>query len=294
RPPPGDRRPPRLPLVGRHPSACRLFGKVRRPLRPRRPRGLAHPRRAGRRLRHHPRRRGPHLVGDGGRPGRGLGAPALAPQAGPRRDHRASRRPPRAGDGTAAEGRPGGGRPAPRRPRLPPGGTGTMRDLRLPTWLVYLLAVFPLWFLLMGRASPDQVLWAAIAGPISLLLVRRILVSRSRTGLLRLARQAIGIALAFVFLFVPDAVRSTLDMAHRILRPVIPMQPGVVAIPIPFEGTLDLLVLLLHVTLTPGQFVVDYDLQKGILYVHAIDASDPDRIRSGVQEIHRKTRRLTG
>lgn len=169
-----------------------------------------------------------------------------------------------------------------------------MRDLRLPTWLVYLLAVFPLWFLLMGRASPDQVLWAAIAGPISLLLVRRILVSRSRTGLLRLARQAIGIALAFVFLFVPDAVRSTLDMAHRILRPVIPMQPGVVAIPIPFEGTLDLLVLLLHVTLTPGQFVVDYDLQRGRLYVHAVDASDPVRIRRGIQDLHRRGRRLIG
>jgi|GEM_PF-945093 len=169
-----------------------------------------------------------------------------------------------------------------------------MRDLRLPTWLVYLLLVFPLWILLMGRATADQMLWALVAGPVSLLLVRRILVSRSRTGLIRLARQVLGIVLAFFVLFVPDAVRSTLDMADRIIRPVIPMRPGVVAISIPFQGTLDLLILLLHVTLTPGQFVVDYDLGEGILYVHAIDASDPDRIRTGVQEIHRKTRRLTG
>lgn len=169
-----------------------------------------------------------------------------------------------------------------------------MRNVRLPVWLVYLLSVFPLWILLIGKASADQMLWAFLAGLATLPLVRRILVTKSRIGLLTLARRIVGLVLAFFFLFVPDAIRSTLDMADRIIRPVIPLRPGVIAIPIPFQGTLDLLVLLLHVTLTPGQFVVDYDVVEGILYVHAIDASDPDRIRVEVQELHRKTRRLTG
>lgn len=169
-----------------------------------------------------------------------------------------------------------------------------MRDVGLPPWLVYLLSVFPLWILLQGRASADQMFWALIAGLVTLPIVLRILASERRIGLLALARRIGGIVLAFFFLFIPDAIRSTLDMADRIIRPVIPLRPGVIAIPIPFEGPLDLLILLLHVTLTPGQFVVDYDVVEGILYVHAIDASDPERIRTNVQEIHRKTRRLTG
>ncbi|HLV60982.1 MAG TPA: Na+/H+ antiporter subunit E, partial [Fredinandcohnia sp.] len=103
-----------------------------------------------------------------------------------------------------------------------------------------------------------------------------------------------GLVVAYFWLFVPDAVRSTLDMSWRLLRPSIPLRPGIVAVDVPLGDPVEILFLINHITLTPGQFVVDYDLQRGRLYVHAVDASDPVRIRRGIQDLHRRGRRLIG
>ncbi len=169
-----------------------------------------------------------------------------------------------------------------------------MRDLRLPVWSVYLLSVFPIWTLTVGTFSPSQMGWALVAGIATLPLVRRIIDLHASIGVLRMLRRAGGLVVAYFWLFVPDAVRSTLDMSWRLLRPSIPLRPGIVAVDVPLGDPVEILFLINHITLTPGQFVVDYDLQRGRLYVHAVDASDPVRIRRGIQDLHRRGRRLIG
>lgn len=169
-----------------------------------------------------------------------------------------------------------------------------MRDIRIPLWLAYLVSVLPIWGLTMGSFSLPQLVWALATGIATLPLVRRILDLRDRVGILYFLRRAGGFFLAFFGLFVPDAIRSTLDMAWRLLQPTVPMRPGIVAVSIPFEDPVEVLLLINHITLTPGQFVVDYDLERGRLYVHAIDASDPERIRHQLRELHRRGRRLMG
>lgn len=169
-----------------------------------------------------------------------------------------------------------------------------MRDIYLPLWLVYLLAVFPIWILTMGTFEPTQMVWALLAGVATLPLVRRILDLRDRVGLFRIVRRTAGLFVAFFGLYIPDAIRSTLDMSWRLVRPTVPMRPGIVAVDVPLGDPVEVLFLLNHITLTPGQFVVDYDLEEGRLYVHAIDASDPARIRREIQELQRRGRRLIG
>lgn len=172
-------------------------------------------------------------------------------------------------------------------------GTGEMRDIFLPLWLVYLLSVFPVWMLLAGSFESSQMIWALATGLLTLPLINRILELRRRVGILRILRRMSGVIIAFFLLFVPDAVRSAMDMAWRLIRPTVPMRPGIVAVSLPLQDRFELLLFLNHVTLTPGQFVVDYDLEEGRLYVHAIDASHPEKIRAELQALHRKGRRLT-
>src|SRR5690606_26041516 len=130
-----------------------------------------------------------------------------------------------------------------RKRKLPPGGAGRgsglgrreeMKDIRTPLWLAYLLAVLPVWILTMGTYSKVQMLWALAAGIATLPLVRRILDLRDRVGLFRIIRRSGGILLAFFVLYIPDAIRSTLDMAWRLILPTVPMRPGIIAVEVPF------------------------------------------------------------
>ena len=71
------------------------------------------------------------------------------------------------------------------------------------------------------------------------------------------------------------------------------MKPGIVAIPLRFRGSFDELVVSNHIMLTPGSLLVDIDTERGLVFVHHIDASDPARIRREMQELHlRAVRRL--
>lgn len=169
-----------------------------------------------------------------------------------------------------------------------------MREIRIPLWLAYLLAVLPIWILTIGNYSVTQLVAALVTGIATLPLVRRILDLRDRVGMFRTLRRAGGILVAFFGLFVPDAIRSTLDMAWRLLQPTVPMQPGIVAVDVPFKDNVELMFLINHITLTPGQFVVDYDLDRGRLYVHSIDSGDPERIRREIRRLHLRGRRLMG
>jgi len=165
--------------------------------------------------------------------------------------------------------------------------------IRVPAWLLYLLALLPLWVVASGRWHPVQLGWGLLVAILTLPLSWRLFNLGRRWPLRDVLYGLVGAVRVFFVLFVPDAVRSSLDMARRVAQPVIPMKPGIVAIPIRFHGPLDAFLLLGHVALTPGQFVVDLDDQRGLIFLHAIDVHDPEAVRRQVQEIHvRALRRL--
>ncbi|WP_373046845.1 Na+/H+ antiporter subunit E [Vulgatibacter sp.] len=160
--------------------------------------------------------------------------------------------------------------------------------IRIPGWLIYLLALLPLWVVAAGSFHPVQLGWGLVVGLVTLPLSWRIFDLHRAYDAGALAHGIFGGFRFFVVDFVPDAIRSTLDMSRRVVQPVVPMRPGVIAVPLRFRGNADALFLTNDVTLTPGQLVIDIDEERGILYVHAIDAHDPDRIRRDVQAVHRK------
>lgn len=173
-------------------------------------------------------------------------------------------------------------------------GRRAMPPGRTPLWAVYLGAVVLLWVANTGRLHLEDLLLSLAVGAATLPVTYRPLDLGRRVHLLRILRQVLGFAVAMVVLFLPDAVLSTWDMTRRIVRPKIPLAPGIVAIPIDFGSSIDTLLLSNHLTLTPGQFVVDFDFERGLLYLHAIDARDPERIRAEVQRLHRRARRIVG
>ena len=160
-------------------------------------------------------------------------------------------------------------------------------------WLIYLPAAVFLWISVSGRATPLQLGWGLVVGLLTMPLCWGIFSLEKRIDPRAFLYGAWGWISWFLFLFIPEAVLSSLDMARRVVQPVIPMRPGIVAVPIRFRGTADALMLTNHVTLTPGTIVVDVDEQGGWFYVHTIDASDPERLRRDVQHLQEQVvRRL--
>jgi multicomponent Na+:H+ antiporter subunit E len=160
--------------------------------------------------------------------------------------------------------------------------------IRVPGWLIYLVFLLPLWIIASGRWHVVQFAWGVLIGLLTLPIAWRIFELGRWWPLGPLLWGLLGIVRSFFVLFIPDAVRSSIDMANRIIRPVVPMAPGIIAIPVRFRGPVDAFLLVSHITLTPGQIVVDIDEERGLLFLHAIDARDPDAIRRHVQETHRQ------
>lgn len=162
--------------------------------------------------------------------------------------------------------------------------------MRVPAWFLYVPAISLFFAVTTGDLHPVYLVEGAIVGLLTLPLVWRLFDLSRAVDLFALLRAVVQFVWAFFTLFIPQALISSLDMARRVLSPTIPMAPGIVAIPLRFEGPLDALFLQNHVTLTPGAMVVEYDEDRGILYLHTIDARDPEKVIREVQTTHRKGR----
>lgn len=162
--------------------------------------------------------------------------------------------------------------------------------MRPPGWLLYIPAVSLFFGVAAGDLHPIVLLEGAVAGLLTTPMVWRLLDLSRRIDLGLLLRGTLRFCWTFTTLFIPQAFVSSIDMARRVVSPVIPMCPGVVAIPIDFEGPLDALLFQNHLTLTPGAMVVEYDQPTGVLYLHTIDATDPEKVRRDVQETYRRAR----
>jgi len=158
--------------------------------------------------------------------------------------------------------------------------------MKLPGYFIYVIMLVPVWSVASGSVHPVQLaigaLWALATVPIASKLLR--LPKRGDRLVPWLARLArfVGYSLTS---FVPQAFRSSLDMAYRVVKPSIPMRPGIVAVPIEAKSDISVLFIVNHVILTPGQLVVDIDGERRIVYVHSIDVGDPERLKRELVEL---------
>lgn len=84
--------------------------------------------------------------------------------------------------------------------------------------------------------------------------------------------------IAYGFLYIPylfvQIVRANLDVASRIVRPRIPIRPGIVTVTTRLRSPLGRAILANSITLTPGTLSVEIEGDR--LYIHWIDVEDPD------------------
>ncbi|HBA84441.1 MAG TPA: Na+/H+ antiporter subunit E [Verrucomicrobia bacterium] len=87
----------------------------------------------------------------------------------------------------------------------------------------------------------------------------------------------------FALYFAWLVIVANVKVARTVLSPGMKLQPGIIAVPLSVEK--DSLVVLLAnlVTLTPGTLSMEISRDRRTLYVHALDASDPDAVRRDIK-----------
>jgi multicomponent Na+:H+ antiporter subunit E len=84
--------------------------------------------------------------------------------------------------------------------------------------------------------------------------------------------------LLYLVVFVRDLVVANVDVAWRVLHPSLPIDPGVVEVPLRVSTEAGITTIANSITLTPGTLTMDYNRETNTLYVHSIDGGDPEAV----------------
>ncbi|BBE30954.1 cation:proton antiporter [Tepiditoga spiralis] len=132
-------------------------------------------------------------------------------------------------------------------------------------FLSVFLVTYAIWITLTGFTSEEFLVGAIVAFTVSFATKDYLKFSFDAGFIVKV--------LKFVFLYTPlfvyKMIISNLDVAIRVIQPVIPLNPGFVKIKSDLKGDFGNLALLNSITLTPGTLSIDYE--DGYMYIHWID-----------------------
>ncbi|WP_313194112.1 Na+/H+ antiporter subunit E [Shinella zoogloeoides] len=142
-----------------------------------------------------------------------------------------------------------------------------------PTVTIALFAL--VWLAVSGSFTVPNLLLGIAAGALSLLLIRGHIQPDDR----RLRPLKI---LSLLALFIKELALSAFKVAVLVARPKMALKPGIFAFPLTVDRDFEITLLANLITLTPGTLSVDVSADRTVLYVHAIDCSDPAGARRDI------------
>lgn len=102
-----------------------------------------------------------------------------------------------------------------------------------------------------------------------------ILILRPSIRPVRLTRlpQQLWAAIIYVLTLFRDITLSSVDVARRALSPDMRLKPGIIAVSTQDPEGREIIAAMAahHITITPGELVVDFDANNRTIYVHCLD-----------------------
>lgn len=88
----------------------------------------------------------------------------------------------------------------------------------------------------------------------------------------------------FILFFLWDLIKANFRVAHDALTPRYRMRPAIVAVPLDVRSDLEITVLAMLITLTPGTLSLDLSEDHRVLFVHALYVDDTEAFRQSIKE----------
>ena len=144
--------------------------------------------------------------------------------------------------------------------------------------LILNLVMALLWAWATGPMSPGNVLVGFLLGYAALHLVDPLMPTAALGGYLRRSHALLRLAGFFAW----ELMLSNLKVARDVLRVHPRHAPAVVAVPMAARTDLEITLLAILLILTPGTLALDVDEEGHVLYIHVLDAPDPEAFRHTV------------
>lgn len=80
--------------------------------------------------------------------------------------------------------------------------------------------------------------------------------------------------LKLLYLFLVELMKSTIVVIRQVTRPKLNIEPGIFKVQTKLKSDWEITLLSKLITLTPGSVVMEVAPDVGILYIHAMDASE--------------------
>jgi multicomponent Na+:H+ antiporter subunit E len=89
---------------------------------------------------------------------------------------------------------------------------------------------------------------------------------------------------SFLLYFLTEMLLANLRVAYDVVTPTYYMRPAVVEIPLDAKTDLEITLLAMFITLTPGTLSLDVSTDRRVLYIHAMFAADPEALRHEIKQ----------
>lgn len=132
------------------------------------------------------------------------------------------------------------------------------------------------WAALNGDFSPGNLLSGFGIGFLLILFSQRIM---SGPNYIR----KIWRSLDLLLFLLREMIASNLSVALDVLRPTSSLRPGIIAIPLDVSSDVEITMLVNLVMLTPGTLAIDISSDRRELYLHTMNAEDPDAVRAQIK-----------
>lgn len=133
------------------------------------------------------------------------------------------------------------------------------------------------WGAVSGSLSELNLAFGFVLGFLALMLIRE------QVGSLSYVTRVKRI-LALLALFLKELALSAWKVAVLVASPKLDVKPGILALPLDVDRDGEITLLANLITLTPGTLSIDVSDDHKMLFIHAIDCSDPDGIRRDIKE----------
>lgn len=90
----------------------------------------------------------------------------------------------------------------------------------------------------------------------------------------------------YVWTVIIDVLKGTWQVTTYVVGLKQLEHPGIIRIPFEEESEIRLGIALLALSISPGSFVVDVDMDNRVILAHFIDISDPDKLRRDVHDTY--------
>jgi multicomponent Na+:H+ antiporter subunit E len=148
-------------------------------------------------------------------------------------------------------------------------------------YVFWLLITGQLVSLIQGKPAVQQLLAGLIVSIGVALFSARFFIHENPFYLFNPAK--FGSLLAYIPVFLVELTKANIDVAKRALSPRLPVNPGIVKVPVGLESEYGQSMLANSITLTPGTITMDVVEQdeKTYYYIHWIDVASEDPEEAG-------------